>query len=247
MPKLRDPQIEKNQEKIERAALRLFIQRGFYGTSVRDIAKGAGVSLGNLYNYYRTKEQLFNSLVHRYEAKMATLLRKELAGVSGAVDDADNLRKLAAGVRKIVYQEPDYWRLMYMDISEFGNRHFAFVFRDLSTRLRKLLDQPIRFQNDGASSVKPNVAFTAIYLQFFTYFLVEKLFRGKNHLGVPEAEAIEHLIEIFTHGVHAGGEKDATPSRATSARAEGPDGSRKISNGDGTAVRQRAKAARAQG
>ena len=232
MPKLRDPQIEKNQAKIEQAALRLFIQRGFYGTSVRDIAKGAGVSLGNLYNYYRTKEQLFNSLVHRYEARMARLLRAELAGVSGTVDDPENLRKLAAGVRKIVYQEPDYWRLMYMDISEFGNRHFAFVFRDLSQRLRKLLDQPIRLRDDAPSRVKPDVAFTAIYLQFFTYFLVEKLFRGKNHLGVPEAEAIEHLIEIFTHGVHAGGSQD---------------GSRKITNGDGTAVQQRARAARAQG
>lgn len=232
MPKLRDPQIEKNQEKIERAALRLFIQRGFYGTSVRDIAKGAGVSLGNVYNYYRTKEQLFNSLVHRYEAKMATLLRAELANVSGTIDDPDNLRRLAAGVRKIVYKEPDYWRLMYMDITEFGNRHFAFVFRDLSTRLRKLLQQPLQFQNGTQRRIKPNVAFTAIYLQFFTYFLVEKLFGGKNHLGVPEEEAIEHLIAIFTHGVQAGGAEN---------------GSRQNSNGDSTAVRQRAKAARAQG
>lgn len=232
MPKLRDPQIEKNQEKIEKAALRLFIQRGFHGTSVRDIAKGAGVSLGNLYNYYRTKEQLFNSLVHRYEAKMAALLMAELAEVSGTIDDPENLRKLAAGVRKIVYKEPDYWRLMYMDITEFGNRHFAFVFRDLSNRLRKLLNQPIRLSDGNGSRIKPDVAFTAIYLQFFTYFLVEKLFRGKNHLGVPEEEAIDHLIEIFTHGVHSGSEKDA---------------SRKTSIGDGTAVQQRARAARAQG
>jgi len=231
MPKLRDPQIEKNQEKIEKAALRLFIQRGFYGTSVRDIAKGAGVSLGNVYNYYSTKEQLFNSLVHRYEAKMAALLRVELANVSGTIDDADNLRRLAAGVRKIVYKEPDYWRLMYMDITEFGNRHFAFVFRDLSRRLGNLLNQPIQFQNGTPSKVKPNVAFTAIYLQFFTYFLVEKLFGGKNHLGVPEEEAIEHLIEIFTHGVQAGSAQN---------------GSRKNYNADGTAVRLRAKAARAQ-
>ena len=135
MPKLREPQVERNQARIEAAALRLFIQRGFYGTSVRDIAKGAGVSLGNLYNYYNTKEQLFQSLIRRYEARMAALMRAELAGVSGTIDDPDNLRRLAAGVRRIVYQEPDYWRLMYMDITEFGNRHFAFVFRDLSSRL----------------------------------------------------------------------------------------------------------------
>jgi AcrR family transcriptional regulator len=229
MPKLRDPQIERNQEKIEAAALRLFIQRGFYGTSVRDIAQEAGVSLGNVYNYYRGKEQLFQSLVRRYEAKMAALMRAELAGVSGVIDDAANLRKLAAGVRRIVYKEPDYWRLMYMDITEFGNKHFAFVFRDLSRRLRRLLNQPITCQNGTGKRVKPDVAFTAIYLQFFTYFLVEKLFGGKNHLGVPEREAIEQLIEIFSHGVHAG-------------RAD--NGSRKKFNGESTEAGRLARTAR---
>ena len=232
MPKLREPQVERNQEKIEAAALRLFIQRGFYGTSVRDIARAAGVSLGNIYNYYRTKEQLFASLIRRYEAKMAGLMRVELAGLSGTIDDPDNLRKLAAGVRRIVYQEPDYWRLMYMDITEFGNRHFAFVFRDLSRRLQNLLDQPIRVQGGSGARVKPKVAFTAIYLQFFTYFLVEKLFGGKNHLGVPEEEAIEQLIEIFTHGVHSGRPLD---------------GRRKNSDGDGTGAGRHAKAVRARG
>lgn len=108
---------------------------------MRDIARAAGVSLGNIYNYYRTKEQLFASLIRRYEAKTG-LMRMELAGLSGTIDDPDNLRRLAAGVRRIVYKEPDYWRLMYMDITEFGNRHFAFVFRDLSRRLQNLLDQP---------------------------------------------------------------------------------------------------------
>ncbi len=232
MPKLRDPQIEKNQEKIEQAALRLFIQRGFYGTSVRDIADAAGVSLGNIYNYYRTKDQLFSSLIRRYEAKMAGLMRAELAGLTGVIDDPENLRKLAASVRKIVYREPDYWRLMYVDITEFGNKHFAFVFRDLSRRLRKLLDQPIECRNGTAGRVKPPVAFTAIYLQFFTYFLVEKLFGGRNHLGVPEREAIDQLIEIFTHGVHAG-------------RAD--NGSRTNSRGNGARTATSANGARTRG
>ncbi|MGH9521528.1 MAG: TetR/AcrR family transcriptional regulator [Terriglobales bacterium] len=217
MPKLRDPQIEKNQEKIERAALRLFIQRGFHGTSVRDIAREAGVSLGNVYNYYRGKENLFQSLVRRYEKKMAALMRAELAVVTGSIDDPENLRKLAAGVRRIVYKEPDYWRLMYMDITEFGNKHFAFVFRDLSKRLRRLLSQPISVENGHNSRVRPDVAFTAIYLQFFSYFLVEKLFRGKNHLGVPEGEAIEQLIEIFSHGVHAGSGQGVSRTRSIGA------------------------------
>ncbi len=88
MPKLRDRDVERNQEKIEAAALRLFIGRGFYGTSVRDIAQEAGVSLGNIYNYYRTKEQLFSSLVRRYDLRMAALQEKLLTPLLGEMDPA---------------------------------------------------------------------------------------------------------------------------------------------------------------
>lgn len=219
MPKLREPQVARNQQKIEAAALRLFIQRGFHGTSVRDIAGAAGVSLGNIYNYYRTKEQLFASLARRYESRMRVLMSAELAGLTGALDDPENLRRLATGVRRIVYKEPDYWRLMYIDVTEFGNRHFAHAFRDLSKNLPNFLGQPITVGK--RARVAPPVAFIAIYLQLFTYFLVEKLFGGKNHLGVPEEEAIGHLIEIFTHGV-TGATKTGVRESSAAGGAEPP-------------------------
>jgi AcrR family transcriptional regulator len=217
MPKLQDAALERNRAKIEKAALRLFIQRGFYGTSVRDIAEAAGVSLGNIYNYFPNKEQLFSSLIRRYEDRMARLQREILGGLGGRLDDSRALRELARGVRKIVYQEPDYWRLMYVDITEFGNRHFAHSFRDLSGNIQRFLGEPATLgrtcQGACPTRVSPSLAFTAVYLQFFTYFLVEKLFGGKQHLGVPEEEAIRQLIEIFVHGVN--GSRDDRGSHNT--------------------------------
>ncbi len=204
MPKLAKLAVERNQEKIEAAALRLFIRRGFYGTSVRDIANKAGVSIGNIYNYYPTKTALFASLVRRYELRMGRVSRAVLKPLGGSLDPAA-LRRLARGVRKIVYSEPDYWRLMYLDVAEFGNRHFAHSFRDLSRNLRDFIGEPVRLANNGRGRpVDASLAFTAIYLQFFTYFLIEKLFGGKRHLGFPEQEAINQLIEIFSFGVHPG-------------------------------------------
>jgi TetR/AcrR family transcriptional regulator, cholesterol catabolism regulator len=59
MPKLLHGTVEKNKLKIERAALYLFTRRGFHGTTVREIAKKAGISMGKLYIYYDTKEDIF--------------------------------------------------------------------------------------------------------------------------------------------------------------------------------------------
>src|SRR5690242_7717743 len=127
MPKLHDRVVRRNQTAIEEAALRLFIRQGFFGTSIRDIVREAGISIGNFYTYYPTKEALYVNLVKRYSAEMARTQTK-LKPLLGRFD-AEGLRDLAAAAREIVYQNPDYWRLMYVDVTEFGNRHFARSFR----------------------------------------------------------------------------------------------------------------------
>ncbi len=214
MPKLQDKDVEKNQIKIEEAALRVFIRQGFHGTTVRDIAREANVSLGNIYNYYKTKEELYVSLVKRYGKQMAEIQKETLKPLLGRFDD-DGLKQLARTVRDIVYKHPDYWRLMYIDVTEFGNQHFAHSFRQLSKNLETLAGG---YAKDG-KGVRPGIdrpaAYATVYLQFFTYFLVEKLFGGKQHLGLPEDKAITQLIEIFQSGVSDG---STNPNGASNRR-----------------------------
>jgi len=203
MPKLKDQDVERNQVKIEDAALRVFTRQGYHGTSVREIAQQANVSLGNIYNYYRTKEEIFESLVHRYGKRMASLQQRELMPLLGSLEP-DNLGKLASVVREIVSRNSDYWRLMYIDVVEFGNKHFAHLYQDFPDQLKRM--NPEAFGKLKANNgIDPAIAFAGIYLQFFLYYLVETLFGGKQHLGVPEDQAIGHFIRIATAGVGNGG------------------------------------------
>jgi len=199
MPKLHDRVVQKNQAAIEKAALRLFIRQGYFGTSIRDIARQAEISVGNIYNYYPTKQALYVSLVRRMTEEMSQV-QARLQPLLGRFD-ADGLRELAQAARDIVYDNPDYWRLMYVDVTEFGNRHFAHSFRRLSKLLEKMAGG---YQSTTVrAGIDPSLAYAAIYLQFFTYFLVERLFGGKQHLGQPESIAIEQLIRIFREGIGA--------------------------------------------
>ena len=59
----------------------------------------------------------------------------------------------------------------------------------------------------------PSLAFAAIYLQLFTYFLVEKLFGGKQHLGMPDDRAIAQLIRMSTEGLWRGPAADTGRGR----------------------------------
>ncbi len=206
MPKLQAPILERNQRRIEDAALRVFTRQGFHGTSVRDIARAARVSIGNLYNYYPTKERLFRAVVERYEGRMEKLRQKALGPMRNAFAPTE-LKRLSLAIREIVYDNPDYWRLMYIDVIEFGNRHFAHTFRHLAGNVERLLGPRLRASTRSGAwkGADPALAFTAIYLQFFTYFLIEKLFGGQHHLGVPDERAVAQLTDIYTRGLWGNG------------------------------------------
>lgn len=205
MPKLKHDAVERNQIRIEDAALRIFTRQGYHGTSVREIADGAGVSLGNIYNYYASKEDIYCSLVRRYGQRMAQLQGEKITPLLGSFAP-ENLTRLAEAIREIVAENSDYWRLMYIDVVEFRNQHFSHIFQAVPATLRIM--NPAAF-NGGPlpSGEAPEFAFAAVYLQFVLYFLIETLFGGKQHLGVSDEEAIAKLIHLATAGLGNGGSK----------------------------------------
>ena len=50
------------RDQILEAAIGCFATKGFHQTSIRDIAKSAGISLGNLYNHFSSKAELITEI-----------------------------------------------------------------------------------------------------------------------------------------------------------------------------------------
>ncbi|CAN7614744.1 TetR/AcrR family transcriptional regulator [Paenibacillus sp. LjRoot56] len=75
MPRLKEDQLQKiyeeRKQQITSAAVKIFAQRGLPGTKISLITAEAGVSHGLFYHYFKTKEELFSSLVREaIEASM---------------------------------------------------------------------------------------------------------------------------------------------------------------------------------
>lgn len=198
MPKLLGHTVEKNEARIHRAALALFTRQGFHGTTVRQIAKKAGVSMGRLYTYYDSKEAIFIGLVREMERQMEAIRQNRLFPLMQSADPA-SLKKLGMGVGRVVRENLDYWRLMYVDIVEFRHKHFIHSFREISGGLRiftRALFQ--KTKSPFPPGIDAGLAYTALYLQFMTYFLVEELFGAKGHLGVDDEKAIDQFVLLYT-------------------------------------------------
>jgi AcrR family transcriptional regulator len=202
LPEISPDRPDDTQLRIEAAALELFTTQGFHGTNIRDIAEKAGVSQGAIYTYYSSKEALFEKLVKTYRACMNTFHRRAVMLLTEPFS-RDGLRLLAMAIRSMVYDDAQHWLLLFIDILEFKNRHFAEMYRNVPGAMRQLLrpvldevaDQP------GWCGQDPAFALAVIYLYFFAYFVVERHMHGNQHLGVAEEEAIERLIDLLSTGM----------------------------------------------
>lgn len=80
-------------ERIQSAALKLFIRKGITGTTTKEIASKAGVSEGTIYNYFESKGDLAYKLFVRYMDEFRDELLEKTASVTGPAE------KLPAAVR----------------------------------------------------------------------------------------------------------------------------------------------------
>jgi AcrR family transcriptional regulator len=83
--------VERRREQLIMAATKNFIKKGYDKTSVRDIVRESGLSMGNLYDYISTKEDILylvhQNMIHTIYRRLFVLRENELE--IGFVDVVD--------------------------------------------------------------------------------------------------------------------------------------------------------------
>ncbi|WP_109022512.1 TetR/AcrR family transcriptional regulator [Leptospira kobayashii] len=92
---------EKSIERIRNSAIHLFSKNGFSATTMEMIAKHAKVSKGLAYNYFKSKNQIFESILNDYLSKQEALN----AGISTNQAAVDYLRELFQKTLEFLVQE----------------------------------------------------------------------------------------------------------------------------------------------
>ena len=91
------------RDAILAAALELFVERGFHGTAVPEVAERAGVGAGTIYRYFESKEALVNELYRRHKQLLAT---RVLAQFPVDVSAREQFRALWYRMARYVADEP---------------------------------------------------------------------------------------------------------------------------------------------
>jgi len=87
----------KNLEKIFEATFRICTRKGFQGMTMRDLSAESGLSMGALYSYFATKEELLNTLQRAGNSFVARALGEAVVGIDNP------LEKLTTVIRTHLY------------------------------------------------------------------------------------------------------------------------------------------------
>jgi TetR/AcrR family transcriptional regulator, cholesterol catabolism regulator len=72
-----EKRLSEGKERIAAAAADLFLSGGYHNTSVREIAQKAGVSVGSVFNYFTSKEEILFFLLSHVQSETMSILQEQ--------------------------------------------------------------------------------------------------------------------------------------------------------------------------
>jgi AcrR family transcriptional regulator len=105
---------------IQERAMSVFAASGYHGTTMEQVAEAAEVSKGTLYNYFRSKEELFASLIEQGVEGLFQMVDEVVAG-GGSVQEIT--RRLVLHFFEFFESGLGMHRILLAETDRFGTAH----------------------------------------------------------------------------------------------------------------------------
>ena len=108
-----DALVKQRREEIIRAASKLFTQKGYHMTTIRNICEASGLGQGTLYNYIKKKEDILYLIYNKLTMMLTESLLETITE-----DNSDPLEQLNEALGKMVDIAWDYQDLILLMYQE---------------------------------------------------------------------------------------------------------------------------------
>lgn len=115
--------INKRRMQMIQGAVALFKQKGFHRTTTREIAKEAGFSIGTLYEYIRTKEDVLYLVCDSIYEKV----QHRLSHIAKEKDGIEGLQQAIRDYYELIDEMQDEYVVMYQESKSLPNDALQYV------------------------------------------------------------------------------------------------------------------------
>ncbi|MFE7061558.1 TetR/AcrR family transcriptional regulator [Sutcliffiella sp. NPDC057660] len=190
-------------DKIKKSALQLFAQRGYYGTSLNDVANLVGIKKPSLYAHFKNKDELFKTVI----IELVDVFTKKITMTYQNANHLSTREQLLGMVTSMV----DFWKdeelgLLYKRSMLFPEEQFQALtyekFKQSEAHTTEILNrifiEAIRTEQINEQEIPPLIdAF---------YCLIDGLFVQRFFYQPEEYEAkVSHAFDHYWKGIHQGG------------------------------------------
>jgi AcrR family transcriptional regulator len=201
---------EDTRQSILDAAERLFLEQGFHGTSMRQIAQEAGgIAVGGIYNHFPSKEAIFQALASE---------RSPYARMGEALDDLEAtdargmIEEMIPRFQKIVLENVDFFQLVIIDVNELHGSTIRGLVNNVIPRFLQFGER-LREAGGLRADMDPYVMLRMIASMLAGYTLTSLVAFSDGHVqitGIPDYDVAfwhRQMVEVLLNGIAAPEEK----------------------------------------
>ena len=195
---------EERRQQILRIAMKLFSERGFRGTTTKEIAHAAGVSEAMVFRHFATKEELYAAILDHKACAGDEFKPAEMAADAiKCKDDRAVFESLALGALNHHENDPEFQRLLLYSALEkhelaqmFFDRFVRRVYDSVGNYLRER-------QREGALiEIDPAIVIRAFIGMVMHHSLNNNLWDPKRRLlNISNEDAAKFFTHILLHGI----------------------------------------------
>ena len=199
------------REQLIETAIDLFSQKGFKGTTTREIAAQAGVTEAVIFRHFATKEQLYKAIIDR--KVNSPLFEKWIAELREAMDRGDDeavIRRLLTAIIRTHQLDPRFERVMLyaaLERNEVALLYMCQVTESVATEFCEYFKR--RQTEGGFVEMPPEAALLSVVGMAFHYAQITYI-HGLKEAHFTDDIALESFTKIALNGL-----LKRTPSKAS--------------------------------
>jgi TetR/AcrR family transcriptional regulator, cholesterol catabolism regulator len=131
--------VQRRRDQMIKGAVSLFKQKGFHRTTTREIAKAAGFSIGTLYEYIRTKEDVLYLVCDSIYDHVSERLQQDLEEKQGTLD---SLKHGIANYFRVIDEMQEEILVMYQEAKSLTKDALPYVLKkenEMAAMFEKLI------------------------------------------------------------------------------------------------------------
>ena len=189
---------QEREEKILKAALQLFSEKGYKGATTKALARKAGINEALIYRHFSEKSELYTAILQR---KLKDTEQDFLPELQAGLDQPfeEGLYYLAQRIVSRFKKDQPFFRMMLF--SGLENHPLSQWFLRQRLPIPEVLKNFFLEKLGGRTEHDPEVAAKAFFGMLFHYATITQIFRVPDYFPQDEEGLLRDYVRIFAKGI----------------------------------------------